>query len=99
MGKYEMEEYSNVAQLIKAIKDEKKCPVLAIERPTAAQHARHAVVAFEISKSANGKDCVKCKNSWGQTQSVLEIPLDFTKDSNGWSLENPVEAVYITLTN
>ena len=29
----------------------------------------------------------------------MEIPLDFTKDSDGWFLQKPFEAVYITLSS
>ena len=67
--KYEMEKYSNKAQIITAIKDQGKCPVI-ITQNTKADISGHAMVAFEISKSKNGKQCIKCKNSYGQNPSA-----------------------------
>ena len=64
--KYEMEDYSNMSQLITAITDQKKCPVIVIQNKKTGI-VGHAVVAFEIPNWENGNaDCIKCKNSFGQ---------------------------------
>jgi len=95
--KYKIEEYANAKDLVHAIQDG-KCPVVVGQNKK--ESLFHAMVAYSVSKIGDNQ-YVKCKNSYGQDPSqpdIVEIPLDGTANNDGWSLFQPMEAIYIKFT-